>query len=179
VITKRISLFLALIGLGLCGIPRILEGAEPVAAKGLAPAKGPAPAKGQAPPEGQASAKKEEIRMVPRTLMGQVSAASSNGVAVVVERDLVKGRERELWFPVGPDVKRVGIRDLKGLNPGDLIEVMYLEAEDQSRRIATRITFLAPAAPEPSAGEGEGEGEEGEGAPETETAELRSLEVKR
>jgi len=106
-----------------------------------------------APPavaEGSGMGTKKEIPMVAKTVMGEVSAVNSNGIAVVTERNVLKAEEREIWFPLGPSVKLTGIEGLRRLQEGDLVEVAYLEAKDGSQRVATRVMFLSPKKPEPA-----------------------------
>ncbi|GEM_PF-6249956 len=87
----------------------------------------------------------EPVKMVMRTVSGQVSAKSSTGIAVVYERDEEKRSSKEYWFPFEEEIKLLGYRTLQDIQERDTVTVAFEEAEDGSQRTLKRIALSKKA----------------------------------
>src|SRR3989338_6282680 len=103
-----------------------------------------------------------EVKMVTKTLVGEISARGPNGIAVVYKKDEVKRSSNEIWFPYENEIEieLIGYKAKTDIGEGDSIRVTYDEAEDGSKRVLTGIRLLKKKPPEEEVPEEEEEAEE-------------------
>lgn len=82
-----------------------------------------------------------EVKMVTKTLSGEVSAVGASGLALVYAIDSKSAASMEMWFPFESEIKLSGYKSKKEIKEGDLISVTYEEALDKSGRRLTGVTF--------------------------------------
>ena len=84
----------------------------------------------------------EEESVVFNEVVGEVSYVSSKYISVVYSKG--KGIEKEIMFHLDEELNLVRIRDLKVLNMGDVIKVLYaqIEKDDKVKRVAKQISFI-------------------------------------
>jgi hypothetical protein len=118
----------------------------------------------QAAPRALVSREKpaDEIKMVTKTVSGEISARGPNGIALVYEKDDVKRSSKEMWFPYEGEVKLIGYKEKMDIGEGDSVTVTYDEAENSSKRTLTGIRLLKKKPPEEEIPEGEEEEAEAE-----------------
>jgi len=79
------------------------------------------------------------IKLLTKTLSGEIGARGANGIALVYEKDEKKRSSKEMWFPYDGEPKFVGYKSKADVGEGDQVSVTYEEAEDGSKRILTGI----------------------------------------
>ena len=67
------------------------------------------------------------IRKVSNEVEGEVSAVSKDYIAVVYNRDMEKGIEDEMSFPVDGSVVLEHLKNLSQIAPGDLVRITFDE----------------------------------------------------
>lgn len=91
----------------------------------------------------------EEIKMVTKTLSGEIGAVGPSGIALVYEKDEAQGTEKEMFLPFEDDVKLTRYNSRKDMGAGDKVTLTYDEHEDGSRRLLKAVTLLRKAPKEP------------------------------
>lgn len=83
-----------------------------------------------------------EIKMIEKTMSGEVSAKGPNGVAVVYEKDLKKRASFEMYFPFESNTTLTGYESKADIQEGDSVLATYEEAEDGSKRILLDLKLM-------------------------------------
>ncbi len=138
-ITKRLMIFFAILAGG-----ALLACPQAIAAEASKPAEEAAP-KVLVSKE---NVQEEKLKMVTKTLSGEISARGPNGIALEYARDEVEGSSKEMWFPYEAEVKLIGYKAKTDITAGDQVAVTYNEAEDGSKRVLTGIRLLKKKPPE-------------------------------
>lgn len=91
----------------------------------------------------EAKEEKKEVKMLPKTMEGTVSARNFNGLALTYKTDKAEAASFELWLPYEPKMKfSGGYKSSKDVGEGDKVRVFYDEAEDQSKKLVTGVQLL-------------------------------------
>lgn len=78
-----------------------------------------------------------EVKMVTKTMSGEVGAISGSGLAFIYEKEAMS--ESEIWFPFQEELELRGYKNTREIEAGDRILIKYDEAEDQSKRLLKGI----------------------------------------
>lgn len=86
----------------------------------------------------------EEEKVVYKEVSGELSSVNSRFISLIDSKE--KGRESEIILYIDEDVELVHLKDLEGLQLGDLIRIRYAEIEKDGsfKRIAQKINFIKP-----------------------------------
>lgn len=100
---------------------------------------------------------------------GEVSAVDKHGIAIVYNRDAVRGSESEIYIPlVKENIRIIHKRKIEEIQVGDIVKVEYETVTDEQKHSGFNvktITFLKPAQNKPLPPEPIAEEEEPEGTP--------------
>lgn len=96
------------------------------------------------------------VRAVSNEVEGEVSAVSKDYIAVVYNRDMEKGIEDEMSFPVDGSVVLEHLKNLSQIAPGDLVRITFdeetvrEEGKEVSRRKPKKLSFIRQAVKKPA-----------------------------
>lgn len=115
----------------------------------MAATEDPKPVEKAAPrPLISAEKKNEEVKMVTKTLLGEVSGHGYNGIAVMFGEDAARGVAQEAWFNYEDDMKIEGYQSKKEIEDGDSVEVAYEQPEQGGAKVLKQIRLLKKRPPE-------------------------------
>lgn len=95
------------------------------------------------------------IRKVSNEVEGEVSAVSKDHIAVVYNRDIAKGIEYEMSFPIDSKVVFEHKKNLREISVGDRVRISFdeetiqEEGKEFNRRAPKKLSFVSPAVKKP------------------------------
>lgn len=79
--------------------------------------------------------KEEEAMVVVKEVSGKVSAIRSNFITIVYKKNVEKGIEYEIDFPIDKDVRVVHKKSLSEIKAGDMVIVKYEQEQKEDEVI--------------------------------------------
>jgi len=105
--------------------------------------------------EEEKTREKPRISSVTKKIEGVVSAVNKNGIAVVYNRNPVKGLEEEMFVPLNNSIRLAHKKKLEEIGIGDTVSVKYEEITREAKEGPVKTfegitgTFLKPAPKKP------------------------------